>query len=240
MKLNKIIEKINGSMFPATINEEAFKLYAEMEPLWSEITKETMESGYEFNRSFKLKEYLSESADRWRRLIWCYQKTMYNKIKREDLTPDAIGMGVALHKEKSKLPGYYPKEGSTILKVMERARKLSMYESRLKEDGKIDEHIFFTRAFDPDIDNWKGNMAVMTQEIFREWNAIDLRPESMYEHEGRFVSYFYIVKYGAVRFVFHTAVAGFDTFCIIRHELGNKMPESAKHKLGEYGSLFGF
>ena len=83
-------------------------------------------------------------------------------------------------------------------------------------------------------------MNAMTQEIFREWDAIDLRPESMYEHEGRFVSYFYIVEYGMVRFVFHTAVAGFDAFCMIRHELGDKIPESAKRKLGEYVSLFRF
>ena len=237
MKINQIIKDLNGSIIPDEFNAEAFDAFLDMAGIAkdSDMAQEVIGNGYDFDKSVLFGNYMG-SVNKWRRLIWCYQNAAYRSLLKGLVLktlpmPTSWSMGLFHSPRRTALPIYNISHGVILDSRIDKSEWLSTK----WEDGS--EYIVRS-VISPDRSRWQEMANVTLGAALSRWDMLRFDPNEMGETEGGYLSFIYTIRFGRIKFVFHTTERGFDLFSALRIEMYGFMPDSARQFLGQYAEMY--
>ena len=229
MIVSGLIRKRFGSYFPVDLNEEALRLYSQVQGLDPSFADEAKRCGFDYDACNALHRAV-KTADEWRKLAWCFTAVAYRHVVDENLSVGEIGMGVLKNPYQTSLFRFKDRYEhlfslSANHGVFQASKGFVTYEESIRAPYNVD------------YSKWQECVSEVLRIIVEtpEKDVLAVPrfdPAEMIKTEGGYLSFFYRFSFGRYVFVFHTTECGFDLFSTIRRLLG-EMPQCVRRFLGE-------
>jgi len=229
MKLNRYINNCFGCSFPEEFTEEAIVEFSKLHGLTERCLDEAREAKYEIEGSEILRGKLT-APNGLRDMKWSFTVAAYRYVKERDLPVDELSMGIIKSNTRRNIPNYRME--------FDRVMSVTADKKYYRAERGYCTYVASTRSLlAVDHKKMKENVYDTLSVLSKSPEIVRFDPQEMGEAEGGYLSYYYVIQIGKIRFVIYTTEFGFDPLVLLRSALRDK-PAEATELLGEYDAAF--
>ena len=233
MNISSFVRKYFGCSYPVDLNEEALRLYSQVQRLDPSFVDEAKKMDYDYAKCSLLQQKV-KTTEEWVKLAWCYNAVAYRHVIEENVSITEISMGMINSPYRTIL---FNSNDTGVQPFSVAVNRLSYRANK----GFVSYVESISAPCDSDCRAWQDSvnetLSLLTQ-ITPEGEIPNLPRfdlKEMRETEGGYLSYFYKVSFGRYVLAFRTTEHGFDIFALIRSILRD-MPICVSRFLGEYSA----